>query len=365
MHGAVWRRRIPELLVLLAASATQLRSLELNLAYAAVTTAQVDAMVLRLPSLQHLAIRSYQRFSALSALFADKRFSALSDGFPVNIAGSCRQLRHLEISGAAGIGAVPPQLAQLSGLTRLVLADARVTSLPSSISALSALHELDLNRNGDRVALPSELAACRQLTRLGIAPATGFTSPVLARLQHLRSLRVGCAAPLRPGESAYWTQLTALSELEIAMRSEPLDSAPAGLSRMTGLRKLSIEEAGMHDLPAGPYRRRLESLKMQECVFHEGLPASLAALTQLRHVEVGGSHEGFFMSSADVVVLSSLPALSTLHLARPQESRFWAVWQARLGRFREQCIAQGRAPPVISEIFCICIGHCDCKYTYY
>ena len=133
-HGgpdiAAWERRTPEFMALLAASAPQLRSLEHWYPYDAPrvpvaalpaelgrlssltsltlgvgwcprhnSTAQVDAMVQTLPSLQHLSLDGYH---------------FLSDGFPVSLTSSCRQLRCLEIRGAAA-GAGAPDRADATG----------------------------------------------------------------------------------------------------------------------------------------------------------------------------------------------------------------------------------------------------------
>lgn len=112
---------------------SQLTSLTLGIGNAPVTTAQVDAMVQGLPMLQHLALSCSPR-----------RHVALSDGFPVSIATSCSKLRDLAIYCGSEWGAMPAELGALTGLTRLVLAFNGMTSLPDSISRLTALQILIL-----------------------------------------------------------------------------------------------------------------------------------------------------------------------------------------------------------------------------
>ena len=345
-HAAAWERRTPELLALLAASAPQLRSLEhwypdqapwnpasalpaelgrlsrltsltLGFGFAPVTAEQVDAMVQTLPSLQHLCLEGRNH---------------LSEGFPVSFTSSCSQLRCLEIHHAP-LKEVPPELGLLTALTRLVLRGPLVESLPYSISCLSRLAELDVY--GDSLSLPPGLTACRQLTRLVMD--SDAPSPVLASLHSLRYLSVHARRGQTPQE-VYWTQLTALTELRLVC---DYGGFPAGLGGMTGLRKLSIQGKNAADLPAGPYLSRLESLVMEDCYLQGRVPASLAAATQLRHLDFGEQQ----LSAADVAVLSALPLLATLRLKRPTDVDE-DQWDERLAQLRAACVAQGRAPPV-------------------
>lgn len=136
-----WDRRTPELIHLLAELAPQLRSLEhnypckdwdpspaksalalaaalppelarlsqltslrLGFRFAQVTTAQVDAILPKLPLLQYLCIRAGTSY-------------ALTAGFPVKVF-ECSQLRQLEIY-VCQLGVVPKELERLRALTRL------------------------------------------------------------------------------------------------------------------------------------------------------------------------------------------------------------------------------------------------------
>ena len=348
----VWKQRTPRLFALLADLAPQLRelehwyptqapaspasalpaqlgrlsqltSLELNMGKTRVTTAQVDAVVQGMPSLQHLRLEA-------------DTWGALADGFPVSVATCCSRLRHLSFRRVA-VGAVPPELGRLTALTRLALTDSQLTCLPESISRLTALKELGVAWN-QNLSLPLGLSACRQLARLA---AVGTSeSPVLARLQSLRALTIGLG-PVQPRDE-HWTRLTALTELSLWCRR----SIPPGLSGMTGLRNLSIYDAVLVDVPGGPYLNRLASLEMEDCVFEAGVPASLAAASQLRDLSLDGNR-GINVTAADVATLSTLPALVTLSLGKP-EHMVQHVWDGRLARLRAAYYFSGRSvPPAI------------------
>ena len=281
-------------------------------------------MVQSLPSLQHLALQA-------------GTIGILADGFPVSIATSCSQLRHLEIRGGGLLGYLPEELGRLEGLTRLELHNAGVMSLPDTISRLSSLRELDLTSNYDLSLpdrLPAGLTACQQLTRLHIDFSP--TSPVLASLRSLRCLSVGSAPLMQPHEM-FWTQLTALTELQLQCSGD--GEVPAGLAGMTGLRTIGIDGATLDDLPPGPYLSGLESLSMTGTIFLAGVPASLAAATQLQHLGIV-SLEG--LSDADVAMLCSLPALKTLVLHKPFLME-QPVWEEYVAELQAECLLHGRA----------------------
>lgn len=351
MDAAAWERRTSELVALLAASAPGLRSLEfwypfrvpvsaasalpaelgrlsqltslvLGLGSTSVSTAQVDAMVQALPSLQHLS------------LCFDTDIGALSDGFPLSTTSCCSGLRCLEIV-SGDYEHVPPELGHLTALTRLELSKAEIWSLPDSMPSLISLRQLDLH-GACCLDLPPGLTACQQLTWLAIdADCAG---PVLARLQSLRYLSFK-AEPFV--QSDQWSQLKGLTELELNwMDGEGSDLA--GLGGMTSLRKLTLK--GCHDsLPGGLYLSSLESLHMNWC---EAVPANLVAATQLRDLDLCMLS---YISSADVAVLSSLPALSTLALTKQIPKMLDPhVWDEGLAQLRAIFLVQGRAPPVIS-----------------
>jgi hypothetical protein len=79
------------------------------------------------------------------------------------------------------------------------------------------------------------------------------------------------------------------------------------------------------------------------------VPASLAAATQLRHLDISNAIEGrFALAAADVAVLSALPALAMLRLRNPERSDDQEWKNYRLAQLQAAFLAQGRAPPVVS-----------------
>jgi hypothetical protein len=167
----------------------------------------------------------------------------LTDGFPVRIASSCSQLRHLAIRGAL-IGAVPPELGQLAGLTRLELERSSVASLRHNIMSLTELMKVVLRTNKDLIR-PSGLTACKQLTWLEMN--SDWRSAASHAAVPAPPMRLLCP-PQQPHE-AYWTRLAAVTELQLICQ----DSPPAGLGGMTSLRKITMGYSmEMDSLPAGP-----------------------------------------------------------------------------------------------------------------
>ena len=128
---------------------------------------------------------------------------------------------------------------------------------------------------------------------------------------------------------------------------------------MSGLRELRITNAELSDLPTGRYLSRLEDLQLYECkILKGGLPASLAAATQLRQLKLD-RWVGDDLQAADVALLSRLPALAALTVNRRFIERLEGnfclisigvakdVWNERVAQLQAACVAQGRAPPAI------------------
>lgn len=115
---------------------------------------------------------------------------------------------------------------------------------------------------------------------------------------------------------------------------------------MTGLRKLGIHLADFADVPAGPYLSRLDSLILEHCSLANGVPAALGAASRLRHLSIRGWCRCGGLTTADVALLGSLPALATLILDQPSTMEE-AQWAEGLAQLRAAVIAQGRAPPSV------------------
>lgn len=298
---------------------SQLTSLTLDIGCTHITTAEVNAVVETLPLLL-----------TLSLIFQSSE--ALKDGFPVSIASRCCGLKSLRIVGGMP-GNVPSELGLLTALTRLTLNSEMITAIPDSISQLTALQLLKLSICNS-LALPEGLSACQFLTRLTICD--DVMSPVLAKLHSLRFLSVGSHP-----QQQYWTQLTALTRLALVVNDDDR-SVPTGLSGLSCLRMLKISNAGIDDLPAGPYLQSLESLVLLDCNFERGVPKRLVAASQLRELDLRDAWDCCReVTLADIKVLSSMPALEFLRLDRPVVMNA-ALWKRRVAQLKGKCATQGR-----------------------
>lgn len=154
---------------------------------------------------------------------------------------------------------------------------------------------------------------------------------MLASLYSLRRLQVTCSVN-QPGQTPYWAQLTALTELTVRYHNLEAETVVPGLGGMAGLRKLTIHCASFEDLPAGPYLSRLTSLSFKHCTFRAGVLASLSAATQLRHLDLECGNVGIRLTAADVALLRSQPVLTVLRLSKPADvkQRAWEESMAQL-----------------------------------
>ena len=139
-----------------------------------------------------------------------------------------------------------------------------VGTLPTSLSALSALQTLNLSTNQLRGSIPASLSALRALQRLNlIGNQLDGTLPVsLSVLSALQSLELG-ANPLTGGIPSGIGSLTALQTLNLS-RTQLGGSIPASLGQLTQLRNLLLNESAL----TGP------------------LPESLGTLTQLQNLQL-------------------------------------------------------------------------------
>ena len=296
-----------------------LTSLTVDVGMARITTAQVNAVVETLPLLLTLSLTCES--------------GALKDGFPVSIASRCCGLEDLKIVGGMS-GHVPSELGLLTALTRLMLDSEMITTIPDSISQLTALQRLKLSKCNS-VALPEGLSACHFLTRLTICD--DVMSPVLAKLHSLRRLSVGSHP-----QQQYWTQLTALTQLALAVNDEEDRIMPTGLSGLRSLRKLKISNAEIKNLPAGPYLESLESLVLLDCNLPRGVPKRLVSAWQLRELDLRDAWDCCQeVTLADIKDLSHMPALEILRLDRPVVMNA-AQWERRVTQLRAKCANQGR-----------------------
>jgi len=257
-------------------------------------------------------------------------------------------LKHLGINGVWVQNAFPPEIGFLTSLTSLVVENCEPLSLPDSISQLTDLQALTLEESYSEAgmsALPPSLTACQQLTSLVINHKE--KSPVLAKLQSLRSLSVEVVG-MDTDDDIFWPHLTGLTELKLEFYL--CNTNLTGLTGMTSLRSLTICMALPCHLPPGPYLSRLETLHFEYCSLVDGLPACLAAATQLHHLYIlneGYGDGNIDLSDAEIAVLIAMP-LDRLVLRKPRRME-QAAWDERLALLRVAYNERGRIIPVICE----------------
>lgn len=94
---------------------------------------------------------------------------------------------------------------------------------------------------------------------------------------------------------------------------------------MTSLRKLTILNSSLHDLPVGPYLGGLHSLRLGKCVLlWRQLPEALAQATQLRHLDLASEVD---LHTGNEKLLCGSPALESIRVSKPEHvrARPWAI----------------------------------------
>lgn len=289
-----------QIISLLVASAPQLIDLRLDLWESNVTADRLMTLLNGIPLLQHLSLSfDYQNKAPKSSCLA-------------SIAAACSQLRSLTLR-RIDLGVLVIELWGLTALTRLELEDTGVISLPSSISKLSALRNLNLRNNHILESLPSEIGNLANLTLLDLERNETYTVRTylsyggeeeetapdislpesISRLTQLRSLNLkGCTSLELPSE--LWN-LYGLQRLKFdgSCTTMLTDS----ISRLTALEELDASNA---ELPLGLLAcQKLTSLHTSSC-------AGSPVLTTLRALSI------FVMPAEGVVIDSCLQKLTDL-----------------------------------------------------
>lgn len=135
------------------------------------------------------------------------------------------------------------------------------------------------------------------------------SSPVLARLTQLLDLDVELSLFRDPLER-YWTSLTGLTCLHVRCLFREL---PPGLTGLTELRSLTVQDVCRGRLMMGPYLQRLETLTIVG--LHPVSVRHLAAATKLQRLilcDIADSQTT--LAKDDVALLSSMPRVQVLHV---------------------------------------------------
>lgn len=177
-------------------------------------------------------------------------------------------------------GALPPEIGNLTALTRLYLWDNAVTALPPEIGTLAALVWLDMDSNA-LTALPSEIGNLSALENLFLDyNALSVIPPEIGNLAKLRSLSIaGNALSDLPPEIS---NLTALTELYLGK-----NAFTALLPQIGDLPALQLLYLGHNALTALPREIGNLTTLTELCLNANALtalPSEFSNLTALRYL---------------------------------------------------------------------------------
>jgi hypothetical protein len=202
-------------------------------------------------------------------------------------------------------GALPPEIGNLTALTRLYLWDNAVTALPPEIGDLAALVWLDLDSNA-LTALPPQIGNLGALENLFVDyNALSAIPPEIGNLAALRSLSI--AGNALTGLPAEIGNLTALTELYLGKNA--LTALPPQIGNLAALQLLYM---GHNDLTALP--REIGNLtSLTEICLNANaltaLPSEFSKLSSLQYL--------YFSDNALTILppeISKLTALTRLYL---------------------------------------------------
>ncbi|CAI5962241.1 unnamed protein product, partial [Closterium sp. NIES-65] len=155
------------------------------------------------PQLEHLELVLAEDAEELTfplASLPQLRILAISragniEKLPGSIGSDLKHLRHLRIENAPELQVLPETVTQLRHLTSLGVHAPKLTSLPTSIGALSRLRELDLSDCSALENLPASLTQLACLNKLSVQNTAIRSFPAnFAQLTRLKSLDLyGCA----------------------------------------------------------------------------------------------------------------------------------------------------------------------------
>ena len=212
----------------------------------------------------------------------------------------------LDLSGHALTSPAPPQLANLTELTSLNLADNNLTSFPAPALELDKLQNLNLNNN--RITeTPENISNLTVLTALNLADnnITSFPAPVqeLAKLQKLNlSHNHLTALP------ASIDKLAALSSLDLS--NNLLITLPASIDKLTALSSLDLSYNHIAALPASiGEMTSLTSLNLESNQI-TSLPFTTGNLPELTHLNAASN-----TLTAIPEELTNMTKLQTLNLS--------------------------------------------------
>ncbi|GBG88058.1 hypothetical protein CBR_g46427 [Chara braunii] len=175
-------------------------------------------------------------------------------------------LEVMDVSGGKHIEYLPMEIGNLTNLLVLSLASSGVIELPSSISRLGRLAELDLSSSYGLTELQPAISALESLTRLDLRYCTSLTAlPIgIGNLTRLQALDLSSSGVTHFPSSLY--MLNALTSLDLSCSA---GHVPGEVFTLTGL----------------------VSLRLWDCVNLRTIPESISQLTKLVFLHLSGCND--------------------------------------------------------------------------
>ena len=213
----------------------------------------------------------------------------------------------LDLSESA-LTTLPPEIAHLTNLEKLVLWGNQLTTLPNEIGQLTNLEELDLDQN-QLTTLPSEIGQPANLQSLRVSENQLTTLPnEIAQLANLRRLDVSeNQLTSLPTEIAQLTNLVELilwgNELttlpnwigqltnlvELILWDNELTTVPNWIGQLTNLKELDLDQNQLTTLPTEIGQlTNLQSLLVNDNQLTT-LPTEIVQLNNLKRLDIGNN----------------------------------------------------------------------------
>ncbi len=183
---------------------------------------ELSPQLAEMPELRELHLRDAWNFTSFAVL-------------------SKLKLTLLDLSGT-DLQAFVPEIANISTLEKLYLADNNITTLPDSIANLKNLTYLNLDRCA-LTAMPNEMPATLKWIRLNNNKLTALPAN-WNTLNPQRIYLTGNALKQIPDCMKTWTNLT-----DLKIDGNPIDTFPAWLADLPKLRNLHLDNTRIAKLP--------------------------------------------------------------------------------------------------------------------
>ena len=212
----------------------------------------------------------------------------LTSATPCSWAGVACEDGHITeiLLGLNGLaGELPPEIGDLTRLSRLDLTDNQLTNVPAEIGSLTGLTELNLGFN-DLSSLPAEISQLTNLTSLSLAGNRLTSLPDISKLTNLTGLNLAendlSDVPIGIGN------LTKLNGLSLT--ANKLSRLPPEIGELTNLTGLYLDGNDFRSLP--PEIGQLVNLNWLYLMDNDldSLPPEIGELTNLMEFYLEDNH---------------------------------------------------------------------------